>query len=166
MDERKKRLAFLFNLSEDTFRLAEGLAFPEEGESKYERWVDELRILFERSETLTEKRYNDSHERTQAVRETIDSFAIQLRKYGAKCGFQGDEYNNRMVDQSILGLADKLTQIRLLQEVSDTLDGALVIARRIEAARSTMQTLRQDSNIGKSMAGSVSAEKVCFNCNH
>ena len=163
-DERKKRLAFLFNLNEDAFRLAEGLAFPEEGERRYEQLVDELRILFERNETLTEKRYN-FHKRTQAVGETVDSFAIGLREYGAKCGFQGNEYNNRMVDQFILGLADKLTQTRLLQEPPDTLDGALVIARRFEAARSTMQTLRQDSNMGRSMAGSVNAEKVCFNCN-
>ena len=163
-DERKKRLAFLFNLNEDAFRLAEGLAFPEEGERRYEQWVDELRILFERNETLTEKRYN-CHKRMQAVGETVDSFAIGLHEYGAKCGFQGNEYNNRMVDQFILGLADTLTQTRLLQEPPDTLDGALVLARKFEAARSTMQTLRQDSNMGRSMAGSVNAEKVCFNCN-
>ena len=163
-DERKKRLAFLFNLNEDAFRLAEGVSFPADGDRKYERWLNELKTLFERNETLTEKRYN-SHKRTQAVGETVDSFAIGLREYGAKCGFAGNEYNNRLVDKFILGLLDKQTQTRLLQEPPGTLDEALVVARRFEAVRSTMQTLRHDTNTGKSMAGAVHADKVCFNCN-
>ena len=163
-DEGKKRLAFLFHLNEDAFRLAEGVPFPDEGGRKYEPWLNELKTLFERNETLTEKRYN-FHKRTQAVGETVDSFAIGLREYGAKCGFAGNEYTNRLVDQFILGLLDKQTQTRLLQEPPGTLDEALVVARRFEAARSTMQTLRQDTNTGRSTAGAVHADKICFNCN-
>ena len=41
-DEKKKRLAFLFNLNEDAFRLAEGVLFPEDGDRKFQRWVNEL----------------------------------------------------------------------------------------------------------------------------
>ena len=163
-DERKKRLAVLFNLNEDAFRLAEGVPFPDEGDRKYERWLYELKTLFERNETLTEKRYN-FHKRTQAVGETVDSFAVGLREYGSKCGFAGNEYTNRLLDQFILGLLDKQTQTRLLQEPPGTLDEALVVARRFEAARSTMQTLRQDTNTGRSLAGAVRADKICFNCN-
>ena len=154
----------MFNLNEDAFRLAEGVPFPGEEGRKYERWFNELKTLFERNETLTEKRYN-FHKRTQNVGETADSFAIGLREYGAKCGFAGNEYTNRLVDQFILGLMDKQTQTRLLQEPPGTLDEALVVAKRFEAAQSAMQTLRQDTNTGRSMAGTVSADKVCFNCN-
>ena len=164
MDERKKRLAVLFHLNEDAFRLAEGVPFPDEGDRKYERWLNELKTLFERNETLTEKRYN-FHKRTQAVGETLDSFAVGLREYGAKCGFAGNECTNRLLDQFILGLLDKQTQTRLLQEPPGTLDEALVVARRFEVARSSMQTLRQDTNTGRSLAGAVYADKICYNCN-
>ncbi len=74
-DEKKRQLALLFNLNEDAFRLAEGVSFLAEDDRKYKLWLNELKILFERNETLTEKKYN-FHKRTQAVGETVDSFVI------------------------------------------------------------------------------------------
>ena len=53
-DGKKQRLALLFNLSEDAFRLAESVEFTE-GENAYETWVKQLVSLFERNQTLTEK---------------------------------------------------------------------------------------------------------------
>ena len=44
--------------SEDAFRLAKGVLFPDEGDRKYEGLVNKLKTLFERNEILTEKRYN------------------------------------------------------------------------------------------------------------
>ena len=56
-DEKKRRFALLFNLSEDAFRLAESVEFTE-GEDAYKNWVNKLKLLFERNQTATEKRYN------------------------------------------------------------------------------------------------------------
>ena len=134
-DGKKQRLALLFNLSEDAFRLAESVEFTE-GENAYETWVKQLKSLFERNQTLTEKRHN-FHRRTQEPGETVDSFAVALKEFGAKCGFQGDEYTNRLVDRFILGMKDLPTQNKLLQEPPATLEEAVLIARRFEAANST-----------------------------
>ena len=47
-DGKKQRLALLFNLSEDAFRLAESVEFAE-GDNAYETWVKQLKSLFERN---------------------------------------------------------------------------------------------------------------------
>ena len=138
-DVKKRRLALLFNLSEDAFRLAEPVEFGE-GENAYKDWIRKLTSLFERNQTDTEKRYN-FHRREQEPGESVDSYAVSLREAGAKCGFSGDEYSSRLVDQFILGLKDKATQNKLLQEPPTDSDSALLIARRFEAANATMKTL-------------------------
>ena len=51
------RLALLFNLSEDAFRLAEPVEFGK-GENAYKDWIKKLKTLLERNQTATEKRYN------------------------------------------------------------------------------------------------------------
>ena len=56
-DVKKRRLALLFNLSEDAFRLAEPVEFSE-GENAYKDWIKKLTSLFERNQTDTEKREN------------------------------------------------------------------------------------------------------------
>ena len=71
--------------------------------------IKQLKSLFERNQTLTEKRHN-FHRRTQEPGESVDSFAVALREFGAKCGFKGEEYKNRLVDQFILGMKDRPTQ--------------------------------------------------------
>ena len=68
-----------------------------------------------------------------------------FRGAGAKCGFLGDEYSSRLVDQFILGLRVKATQNKLLQEPPTDLDSALLIARRFEAANATMKTLARET---------------------
>ena len=170
-DWKKQRLALLFNLSEDAFRLAESVEFTE-GENAYETWVKQLKSLFERNQTLTEKRHN-FHRRTQEPGETVDSFAVALREFGAKCGFQGDEYTNRLVDQFILGMKDLPTQNKLLQEPPATLEEAVLIARRFEAANSTMATLRAEAvQMSRQVQNRPTVEAVhanqssrtCFNC--
>ena len=99
---KKRRLALLFNLSEDAFCLAEPVEFSE-GENAYKDWIRKLTSLFERNQTDTEKRYN-FHRREQEPGESVDSYAVSLREAGAKCGFLvGDEYSSRLVDQFILG---------------------------------------------------------------
>ena len=167
-DVRKRRLALLFNLSEDAFRLAEPVALVE-GENAYENWIKRLQSLFERNQTATEKRYN-FHRREQEPGESVDSYGVSLREAGAKCGFQGDEYSSRLVDQFILGLRDKATQNKLLQEPPNSLDDALLIARRFEAANATMKTLAREATekFSKTTIGSVSsfnAAKTCYSCN-
>ncbi|CAB4008034.1 PREDICTED: uncharacterized protein LOC109418593 [Paramuricea clavata] len=121
VDEKKRRFALLFNLNEDAFCLAESVEFIE-GADAYKNWLKKLKLLFERNQTPTEKRYNGV-------------------EAGAKCGFRGDEYASRLVDQFILGLRDRTTQSKLLQEPPSNLDDALLIARRFEAANATMQIL-------------------------
>ena len=138
-DEKKRRFALLFNLSEDAFRLAESVEFTE-GEDAYKNWVNKLKMLFERNQTATQKRYN-FHQHVQHPGESVSSYGVALREAGAKCDFRGDEYANRLVDQFILGLRDRTTQSKLLQEPPNNLEDALLIARRFEAANATMQTL-------------------------
>ena len=169
-DEKKQRLALLFNLSEDAFRLAESIEFAE-GDNAYKNWIKQLSSLFERNQTLTEKRHN-FHRRTQEPGESVDSFAVALREFGAKCGFQGEEYTNRLVDQFILGMRDRPTQNKLLQEPPGTLEDAVLVARRFEAANSTIETLRAEAGSGsrqnRAPIGAVNsnfAAKTCFNCN-
>ena len=170
-DGKKQRLALLFNLSEDAFRLAESVEFAE-GDNAYETWVKQLKSLFERNQTLTEKRHN-FHRRTQEPGETVDSFSVALREFGAKCGFQGDEYTNRLVDQFILGMRDIPTQNKLLQEPPATLEEAVLIARRFEAANSTMATLRAEAaHMSRQVQYKPTTQtvhanqssKTCFNC--
>ena len=93
-----------------------------------------------------------------------------MREAGAKCGFRGDEYASRLVDQFILGLRDRTTQSKLLQEPPANLDDALLIARRFEAANATVETLLgqgpSTSNVG--MIGTVSSRDktvTCLACN-
>ncbi len=117
--------------------MAEPVEFGE-GENAYKDWIVKLKVLFERNQTATEKRYN-FHRREQEPGESVDSYAVSLREARAKCGFLGDEYSSRLVDQFILGLRDKATQNKLLQEPPNSLDDALLIARRFEAASATMK---------------------------
>ena len=64
-----------------------------------------------------------------------------------------------MVDQFILGLRDKATQNKLLQEPPNTLDDALLTARRFEAANATMKALAREATekLNRTTIGSVSS---------
>ena len=166
IDLKKRRLALLFNLSEDAFRLAESIDFPEE--DSWNEFINKLKVLFERNQTDTEKRYNFNR-RVQEPGETVDSFAVALREFGSKCGFTGAEYSHRIVDQFILGLRDRSTQSKLLQEPPENIDAALLIARRFEAANATMMKLNAESFEAKQQpavrsVGSTRPAKVCFSC--
>eukprot|EP00794_Sanderia_malayensis_P006720 gene6720-7480_t len=136
-EDKKKRLALLFNLSEDAFRIAEPLW--RDNDESFQAWGQILSQKFEKNVTVTEKRYNFAR-RVQDPGECVDSFAVSLRKQAAKCNFQGEEFENRVLDQFIAGLRDLGLQSKLLQEPKDTLDEALGVARRFEAARSTVGT--------------------------
>ena len=166
-DEKKRRFASLFNLSEDAFRLAESVEFTE-GDNAYKTWTERLKVLFERSQTATEKRYN-FHQHVQHPGESVNVCALALREAGAKCGFSGDEYANKLVDQFILGLNDRTTQAKLLQNPPSNLDDALKIARRFEAANATMQTLagQGSGTYNKGMiraVGSMPTAVSCYAC--
>ena len=115
-----------FNLSEDAFRLAESIDFPEE--DSWSEFINKLKVLVERNQTDTEKRYNFNR-RVQEPGETVDSFAVALHEFGSKCGFTGAEYSHRIVDQFILELRDRSTQSKLLQEPPENVDAALLSAR-------------------------------------
>ncbi|CAB4044153.1 Hypothetical predicted protein, partial [Paramuricea clavata] len=141
-DVKKRRFALLFNLSEDAFRLAEPVEFGE-GENAYKDWIVKLNRYL-KGIRLLRKRYN-FHRREQEPGESVDSYAVSLREAGARCGFHGDEYSSRLVNQFILGLRDKATQNKLLQEPPNSLDDALLIARRFEAANATMKTLAREA---------------------
>ena len=109
-----------------------------------------------------------NHKRVQEVGESVDSFAINLRELGSKCGFRGEEYNHRLVDQFILGLRDRATQNKLLQEPPTDLDAALFVARRFEAANATMKKLKVEQfDVSQPVrpVGSRTTSKVCFSCN-
>ncbi len=169
-DSKRKRLALLFNLNEDAFRLAESIELPETA-TAWKDWIELLKTLFERNQTITEKRYY-FNKRMQNVGESVDSYAIALREFGSKCGFKGEEYSSRLVDQFILGLKDRATQSKLLQEPPNTLDEAVLTARRFEAANSTMETLGKSAeafaqpNVFQVAASRpVVSAKVCHKCN-
>lgn len=68
-----------------------------------------MKTLFKRNQAATEERYN-FHRREQEPGESVDLYAVSLREAGAKCGFHGDEYSSRLVDQFFGGLRDKATQ--------------------------------------------------------
>ena len=173
-DTKKRRLALLFNLSENAFRLAESIEFPD-NEDAWKEWVSQLKSLFDRNQTLTEKRYNFNR-RVQETGESVDSYAVALKEFAAKCEFQGEEYKHRLVDQFILGISDRSTQNKLLQEPPATLEEGLLIARRFEAANATMKTLKTESALAKQSvvrsfapvqgisASPLMNNKVCFTC--
>ena len=163
-DERKKRLALLFNLSEDAFRLAEGVPLPE-CQNSFDAWGKEIATRFEKNQTATERRYTFS-KRIQLPGETVDAYSVSLRALAAKCDFRGSDYNNRVLDQFILGLQDKGTQNRLLQEPPSTVDEAIAVARRYEAARSTLDTLKQENLSRSSVVNPVRSGKTCFVCHN
>ena len=146
-------------------------------------WTNLLKVLFERSQTQTEKRYSFNR-RVQEPGESVDSYAVAFREFGSKCGFKGDEYTNRLVAQFILGIKDRSTQNKLLQEPPSNLEDALSVARRFEAVAFapapaspspsgfTMQKLKaetfeasQPSRAQIGAVGSSGATKVCFHCN-
>ena len=100
--------------------------------------------------------------------ESVDSFTLTLHELGSKCGFTGEEYNHCLVDQFILGLRDRSTQNKLLQEPPMDLDAALFVALRFEAANSTMKKLKVEQfEVSQSVhsVGSRTQSKVCFSCN-
>ena len=163
-DERKKRLALLFNLSEDAFRLAEGVPLPE-CQNSFDAWGKEIATRFEKNQTATERRYTFS-KRIQLPGETVDAYSVSLRALAAKCDFRGSDYNNRVLDQFILGLQDKGTQNRLLQEPPSTVDEAIAVARRYEAARSTLDTLKHENLSRSSVVNPVRSGKTCFVCHN
>ena len=142
-DERKKRLALLFNLSEDAFRRAEAVSLTD-GESPFDTCGKEIATRFKKSPTGTERRYTFS-KRMQLPGETVDACSVSLRELAAKCDFHGSEYDNHLLDQFILGLQVKGTQNRLLQEPPSTVDEAIVVARRYKAAKSTLDSLKHES---------------------
>ena len=164
VDLKKRRLALLFNLSEDAFRLAESIDFLEE--DNWKEFINKLKVLFERNQTDTEKRYNFNR-RVQEPGETVDSFAVALREFGLKCGFTRAEYNHRSVDQFILGLRDRYTQSKLLQEPPENIDAILPSARRFEDAM--IMKLNAESFEAKQQpavrsVGFMRPVKVCFSC--
>eukprot|EP00112_Aurelia_sp_Birch-Aquarium-sp1_P002037 Seg1221.15 transcript_id=Seg1221.15/GoldUCD/mRNA.D3Y31 product="Zinc finger protein GIS2" protein_id=Seg1221.15/GoldUCD/D3Y31 len=69
-------------------------------------------------------------------------------------------------------MKDRPTQNKLLQEPPGTLEDAVLIARRFEAANSTIETLRAEAGSGprqnRAPIGAVNSSittKTCFNCN-
>ena len=139
-----------------------------EGANKNKDRIGKLKVLFERNQTATEKRYN-FYRREQQPDESVDSYAVTLREAGANCGFRGDEYCSRLLDQFILGLRDKSTQSKLLQEPPSSLDDALLIAGKFEAANATMKTLAREATerFSKTTIGSVNSlntAKTCYSC--
>ena len=75
-DEKKRRFALLFNLKEDAFRLAESVEFIEEADA-YKNWFKKLKLLFERKQTPTVKRYEE-REHVQHPGESFNSYAVEL----------------------------------------------------------------------------------------
>ena len=63
-----------------------------------------------------------------------------------------------------MGRQDKGTQNRLLQEPPSTVDEAIVVARRYEAAKSTLDTLKHESLSRSSVINPVRSGKTCFIC--
>ena len=158
-DGKKKRLALLFNLNEDAFRIAESITW-QDGDEGFEAWGKILLQKFEKNTTITEKRYNFA-KRVQDPGERVDHFAVSLREHAAKCNFQGEEFENRLLDQFIVGIRDLSIQSKLLQEPKDTLDEALGVARRFEAARSTVGILKGRNQVG--LVANVDNRK-CYAC--
>ncbi len=158
-EDKKKRLALLFNLSEDAFRVAESINM-QDGDGGFAAWGKVLVQKFEKNTTVTEKRYNFA-KRVQDPGESVDHFAVSLKEHAAKCNFQGEEFENRLLDQFIVGLRDLSIQSKLLQEPKDTLDEAIGVARRFEAARTTVGVLK-----GRNQVGFVAnvANKKCYAC--
>ena len=136
-----------------------------EGENPFDAWGEEIATRFEKNQTATERRYTFS-KRIQLPGETVEVYSVSLRALAAKCNFQGSDYNNRVLDQNILGLQDKGTQNRLLQEPPTTVDQAIVVAGRYEAARSTLDTLKHENISRSSVVNPVRRGKTCFICHN
>ena len=111
--------------------------------------------------------------------ESIDSYAVSLKEFGARCGFTGEEYSHRIIDQFILGIKDRATQNKLLQEPPKTIDEEVSVARRFEAANAMIQTLTAKTEVlsianrsadvlqvgGVSNSSNLVSAEVCFKCN-
>ena len=130
-DKIKRRLALLFNLQEDAFRLAEQVVFPDSA-NPWNDWILQLKSLFERTQTMNEKRYNSNH-RTQEPGESPDTYSVSLKNLEQDVDLLKKDSHN-VIDQFISGIRDLATQNKLLQERSTAIDEAV-----FEAANATIQ---------------------------
>ena len=71
----------------------------QDGDGGFEAWGKVLSQKFEKNTTVTEKRYNFA-KRVQDPGESVDNFdkLTSLREHAAKCNFQGEEFDNRLLD--------------------------------------------------------------------
>ena len=105
--------------------------------------------------------------RVQISDKSVDSFASGLREIAAKCQFLPAELQSRLVDQFINGVTDRSLQCKLLQEPPGSLDEAILIARRYEAAKSAQLTIQENQKLIQSV-NSVQQintnNRICFTC--
>ena len=107
----------------------------------------------------TKQRQKDDilfRKRMQFPGETVDAYSVSLRGLAGKYDFQGGEYDHRLLDQFILAIQDKGTQNRLLQEPPSTVDEAIAVARRYEAAKSINTGLSSSKPIMKGQGRDMS----------
>ena len=63
-----------------------------------------------------------------------------------------------------MGIQNKGTRNWLLQEPPSTVDEAIAVARRYEAAKSTLDTLKHENCTRSAVINPVRSGKICFIC--
>ena len=105
--------------------------------------------------------------RVQISSESVAQFVAELREMAAKCGFEGDQLEERVCDQFVAWLHDPKIRERLLQE-SDmaTLQHMVQLALTLERSSRECPALAEKQAVSRVHAGNYkpSGGGACFNC--
>ena len=110
-------------------------------------------------------------ELTQAVDESIDSFAAALRLRAKNCGF-GDQTESLIRDRIVFGCLNARVKERLLREDNLALKSALDICHADEVSKAQMKVMRSEATASTSVAAaatsrcqsSASYDSCCTKC--
>ena len=135
-------------------------------DEQFGTWIGELRKFFEKTQSPVERRFHFTR-RVQISDESIDSFRSGLLEIAAKFQFLPAELQSRLIDQFINGVTDRSLQCKLLQEPPGSLDEAILIGRRYEAAKSAQSTIVENQKLiqsVKSVQQVNTSNRICFTC--
>ena len=140
----KIRLASLRSLmGKDCLQTFLNLNISVEDRNNVEACMTALENYFKPQRNVVYERYVfNSCEQNQG--ESVDSYVTRLRKFASSCKF-GTVTDELIRDKLVIGIIDKGTKGKLLQEKSLTLDKAIDIARSNEITNKQLETMKSDT---------------------
>ncbi|PAA81343.1 hypothetical protein BOX15_Mlig024196g4 [Macrostomum lignano] len=177
-EEAHKRANLITVIGNDCYQLLRNLLSPKKPKDvNFDDQVKAPREHFNPRPKIVVERFN-FHSRAQHEGENVSDFIASLRKLAATCGFN-EFLDEALRDRFVVGLRNRLTQQRLLQEDTLTLTGALTLATAMEAAERGVVTISstgaiqavKSSRASKNLTDGLSEknnrnnQSGCFRCN-